>query len=531
MSAPSPSAEERPAACSGSPAAEAAGMPHDGRYPLTRYFLLTGLVTAVVVSLVLSLIAAREVRNDLLEQREDFAVQLARSLDRQVREHFLLPTLEREGFVDLARPEHLAALDRVVRPAIADFSVDLVYFFDLEGRIVYSTTPEHVGFKVHPENANYWRAAGGQCSSGLVDRGNPLDVSGRPGAVNLLETYVPVYGGAAAPGDGGGAKPTGVIEIYQDATGLVDASRQASLRLAAIAVGAIAALMLALWLWIREAERTIDERSAALEVANQRLEALSSDLEQQVEDRTRRLLRAETLATVGTLGAGVAHEVNNPVAAIASCAEGLLRRADAPALRDEPAFADFPEYLGIIRDEAFRVKAITRNLLDFSRGGNETAREEVDLPRLLQATARLLEHNAARERKRIVLRLEDAGGPLHLRADPAGIRQLLLNVTVNALEACPEGGQVTWSAEELPDALVLTCADEGPGFSPEDLERALEPFYTRKPVGSGTGLGLAIAYGVARQHGGAIELGNGPDGRGARVVVRLSKGATHAEQG
>lgn len=499
-----------------------------GRYPLTRYFLLTGLVTAVVVSVVLSLIAAREVQNDLLEQREDFAVQLARSLDRQVREHFLLPTLEREGFVDLARPEHLQALDRVVRPAIADFSVDLVYFFDLEGRIVYSTTPEHVGFKVHPENANYWRAARGQCSSGLVDRGNPLDVSGRPGAVNLLETYVPVYGGAAATAD---MPPSGVIEIYQDATGLVDASRRASLRLAAIAVGAIAALMLALWLWIREAERTIDERSAALEVANRRLEALSADLEQQVEDRTRRLLRAETLATVGTLGAGVAHEVNNPVAAIASCAEGLLRRADAPALRAEPAFADFPEYLGIIRDEAFRVKEITRNLLDFSRGGNEAAREDVDLPRLLQATARLLEHHAARERKRVVLQLEGGDGRLHLRADPAGIRQLLLNVTVNALEACPAGGQVTWSAEERPDAVVLTCADDGPGFSPEDLERALEPFYTRKPAGSGTGLGLAIAYGVARQHGGAIELGNGPDGRGARVVVRLSKGAAHAEQG
>ena len=495
------------------------------RYPLTRTFLLTGLFTAVTVALVLSLVAAREVRRDLLEQREDCAVQLARSLNRQVHEHFLLPVMAREGFVDLTRPEHLAALDRVVRPAIADFAVDRVYFFDLQGRILYSTTPAHIGFSVQRNNENYWRAAAGRHSSGLVDRGNPLDVTGQPGAKNLLETYVPVYPPQGTP-DG---QPSGVIEIYQDATELLDEARRASLRLAAIAVGAIAALMLALWLWIREAAPTIEQGTAALEVANQRLEALSADLERQVEDRTRRLLRAETLATVGTLGAGVAHEVNNPVAAIASCAEGLLRRAQAEELQGLPAFADFPEYLGIIRDEAFRVKEITRNLLDFSRGGSETAREAVDLERLLQATARLLEHRALRERKRIELRLE---GPLEVRADPAGLRQLLLNVTVNALDASPEGGRVTWTGRATAGGVELACEDEGPGFGPEELERALEPFYTRKPAGSGTGLGLAIASAVADQHGGGLELGTCAGGHGARVVVRLSaQGGKHGSQG
>ena len=497
--------------------APAPSPPAPARFPLTRYFVLTGLVTAVIVAAVLAAISSREVRRDLLQQREALAIQLARSLERQVQERFLAPTVAREGAVDLTRPEQLAALDAIVLPAIADFAVERVYFFDLEGRILYAKDHAHIGFSVQPDNENYWRAARGTCSSGVVARGSPLDLDGQPGAKNLLETYVPVYSSGEE-----GRPPTGVIEIYQDAAQLLEESLHASLRLAAIGVGAIAALMLALWLWIREAERTIDDRTRAMLEANRRLEALSADLERQVEDRTRRLLRAETLATVGTLGAGVAHEVNNPVAAIASCAEGLLRRAESPQLKAIPAFADFPEYLQIVRDEAFRVKAITRNLLDFSRG-EAVAREEVDLGQVLQATARLLEHRALQEQKRLELDLGPT--PVKVLGDPGGLRQLLLNVSINALDACRAGGRVSWSLRALPTGgAEMACEDDGPGFAPEELARALEPFYSSKPTGTGTGLGLYVAYAVARQHGGEIELGNSTSGRGARVVVRVGNG-------
>ena len=498
---------------------------------MTNYFVATGLITALVVATGLALLAAREVREDLLEKAQDSAAQLVHNLNLQVHERFLLPTIARDGYVDLDRPEHLAALDEVVRQSVAGFDIHAVYFFDLEGRIVYSTTAEHRGFHVGP-NPNYERAARGEISSVLVARGSPLDVSGQPGAVTLLETYVPAHAlsGAAlresAPGRAGAARgpQTGVIEVYQDATELLAESRAASLRVAAISTVGIVALMLALWLWIRKAERTIDERTAALVEVNDRLAALSADLEGQVEDRTRRLLRAETLATVGTLSAGVAHEINNPLAAIASCAEGLLRRADAESLAAQEDFADFPEYLQIIRDEAFRVKEITRNLLDFSRQGPWT-RGPVDVRALLQRTARLLEHRSAGEGKRLVLDLPEDAPWVVIRGDGASLRQMVLNLTINALDASPREGEVRWSLRRDPGGgVLLVCEDQGPGFTSEDLERALEPFYTRKEPGKGTGLGLAIAYGIAREHGGGVELSNREDGRGARVTVRLAAG-------
>jgi two-component system, NtrC family, sensor kinase len=488
------------------------------RFSLVRYFLAAGFVTAVAVAAAVSTFTAREVQQDLEEKSEDYAVLIARNLARNVHERFTRPTVARDGVVDLDRPEQLAALDAVVRSSTAELGVRKVYFFDLQGLITYSTTPEHRGFSV-TDNPNYARAAAGQVSTLLVARGSPLDLGGQTGHAPLLETYVPIE----RLDDEG--RPTGervgVIEVYQDATELLEESRRASVRMAAIATAGIVALMLVLGLRIRTAQRTIQEKAHALVEVNDRLAALSADLERQVEDRTKRLVRAETLASVGTLAAGVAHEVNNPIASIASCAEGLLRRAADPALKDVPAFAEFPEYLEIIRDEAFRVKDVTRGLLDFSRAGadGEGAATDVDLGSLLQATTRLLAWRCAREEKRLELDLPPA--PVVVRGDGAGLRQLLLNVTGNALDASSPGQVVRWTLRPASPGATLVCEDQGAGLSKEDLGRVLEPFFTRKPPGEGTGLGLSIAYGVARRHGGTLELTSDGPGRGARVTVHL----------
>lgn len=484
------------------------------RFPLTRYFVVTGLATAVVVAAVLTTLSVREVHADLVDKSEDYAVLIARNLNRQVHERFVRPTIARDGYIDLDRPEHLAALDAVVRLAIAELDVRSVYFFDLEGRIVYSTQLEHRGFTVG-NNENYWRARRGTPSTLLVSRGSPLDVSGQPGAVPLLESYVPVeqLDGAGRP-----AGQSGVIEVYQDATELLHETRRAGLRVVAMSVAGVLSLMLTLWLWIRKAERAIDERSAALVRANEQLEALSHDLERQVEERTTQLIRAKTLATVGTLSAGVAHEVNNPVASIASCAEGLLRRLRRGDGAGDPD--ELREYLQIIRDEAFRVKEITRNLLDFSRSGGVERRAPVDLGAVVRAAAQLVHYRAQREQKELVLDLGEA--PVVIEGDAASLRQLVLNVTVNAIDATPPGSEVRWTLRPAADgAATLECDDAGPGFAPEERERAFEPFFTRKPTGQGTGLGLAISWSVVQKHGGRIELGAARGGQGARVSVWL----------
>lgn len=486
------------------------------RFPLTRYFVATGLLTAVIVAVPLATGAAQEVRADLIQERQALALMIASNLHRQVQLRFLAPTIAREGHVDLENPDQLGELDRLVKDTLHEFGIFRTYFFDMDGRILYASDLDHIGVTIH-DNPHLAQALTGRPASVCVDREDPLDIDGEPPDQNLLESYVPVYALDAEghPTD----EQTGVIEVYQDATQLLAAVQSAMLRVAAYVVIAIVSLMLTLWLWIRKADRTIEEKADALLDANLRLGALSRDLERQVADRTKRLLQAETLATVGTLSAGVAHEVNNPIAAIASSAEGLLRRAQrSESLGADPDFADFPEYLEIIRDEAFRVKTITRNLLDFSRSGQPGAVETVDLRRLIEATARLVAHEVEHTGKRLELDLGDA--PLLLEGDPAALRQLALNVTINALDVTPAGGAITWRAVGHPDRVELICEDQGPGFSAEALEHALEPFFTGKPTGIGTGLGLSICYSVVQQHGGRIRLQNLAQG-GAQVIVEL----------
>lgn len=484
---------------------------------------MTGVVTTLVVASALAVVSAEEARTSLLHEGELWGVMLAHSVNRQIHERFTRPILARGETVDLDRPEQFAALDQVVRLSIADFGVRTVYVFDLEGRITYSTNPGKRG-EVVQDNAYFQKARGGVAASKLVDSGKPLDAGGASGGVPLLETYVPVER-LDERGQGTGDL-SGVIEVYQDASELQGDVRIAGARVATVSIIGVVALMLALWLWIRKAERTIDERTDELVAANERLAALSEDLEREVKDRSRRLLRAETLATVGTLSAGVAHEVNNPIAAIASCAEGLLRRSNASeSLEAHPDFADFPEYLEIIRSEAFRVKTITRNLLDFSRSRTATRVEAVDLGRLLGAAKQLLDHRVAAEGKR--LEIDVPAEPVVIAGDGASLRQLVLNLTVNALDAAES--LVRWSLTSSEGGAELVCEDDGTGFSEDALERALQPFYTSKPTGEGTGLGLSIAYGIAREHGGSIELSVRPEG-GARVVVELSAYAERSSQ-
>jgi len=484
-------------------------------FSLTTYFLGTGILTAVVVALALSAKAANDVRAELLQTSQDEAIRVARHVNRQVHQRFIYPTLSEQGSVDLEDPAQLARLDAVVRLSIAELDVRSVYFFDLEGRITYSTHPEHRGFRVQ-DNHNYEVASGGKPSSVLVGRGNPLDVEGRTEDVSLLETYVPVT--PLDPSGKPSGEQVGVMEIYQDATKLVSETGVAMRSAAWNSTLAIGFLMLTLWLWIRKADHTIAQRSQDLLEANAQLAALSEDLEQQVEDRTRRLVRAETLASVGTLAAGVAHEVNNPIAAIASSAEGLLRRANSETLRAHDEFSDFPDYLEIIRDEAFRVKSITRNLLDFSRAENDAStRAPVDLGSLITAAIQLLDYQAQRDGKELVF--NPPPSPIVISADSARLRQAVMNLTVNALAAASEG-TIRWTLARDGGTVVLACEDQGPGFEPEDLDRALEPFYTRKPAGVGTGLGLSIAHKVVADHGGEILLSNRELG-GARVEIRL----------
>jgi len=239
-----------------------------------------------------------------------------------------------------------------------------------------------------------------------------------------------------------------------------------------------------------------------------------NDLKEQQE----RLQQASRLADIGQLAAGVAHEINTPLASIALRAESLLKVAGDARLQAIDAFKNFPRYLKTIDEEIFRCKKIISALLDFSRVRRPETRV-TDLNALAEKATDLVGHQMKLKQVTLSLKLE-AGLP-HIRADDGQLRQALIALLMNALDATPPGGHVEVETHgDGADTVVLTVADDGSGISPENLDKIFNPFFTTKPVGQGTGLGLAICHGIVASHGGKIRV-DSEIGRGTRLSLVL----------
>lgn len=240
----------------------------------------------------------------------------------------------------------------------------------------------------------------------------------------------------------------------------------------------------------------------------------------ELREHQERLLQAARLADVGQLAAGVAHEINTPLASIALRAEALLRASADEILLAQPAFANFPRHLRAIDDEIFRCKKIIGALLEFSRARPADVRE-TDLNAVCENASDLLAHPM--RLKQVRLDLEPAPGLPRVRADEGQIRQALVALLVNALDACRPGGLVRLTTAWEEGVVRVTVADDGVGIPREHLDKIFTPFFTTKPVGQGTGLGLAVCHGVVAAHGGRIEVVSEP-GRGTSVSLLLPAG-------
>ena len=217
----------------------------------------------------------------------------------------------------------------------------------------------------------------------------------------------------------------------------------------------------------------------------------------------RAVARAEKLAAVGRLAAGVVHEINNPLATIAACAESLEKRIEEGAFANSPEEADLREYLGLIRDEAFRCKNITNGLLDFSRL-RAGQRVPVDVAEIIKAVARLVTHQQRGDN--IQIDLEAAAGLPRVSGDVSQLQQAVVALATNAIDAMPEGGTLTLRASCSGPRVLVQVIDTGIGIPPENMTRIFDPFFTTKDVGRGTGLGLAVCYGILSDHGGRLDV-------------------------
>jgi len=240
------------------------------------------------------------------------------------------------------------------------------------------------------------------------------------------------------------------------------------------------------------------------------------------------LIRTDKLASLGTLVAGIAHEINNPLGIIAGYSEALLERAQAGALTGMKEFEDFPEYLKTIHSEIFRCKGILRSLLEFARPSGGTFRE-IDINELIKEVLLLLKHRTARLQHTLELDLNRGVPKIH--ADAGSLRQLLLNLLLNAIYFTPEGGSISIKTDAddapqrpgldaCPRRVRLSVQDTGTGIPGELINKIFDPFFTTKPVGEGTGLGLTICHRIVEEHGGAIDVESEP-GKGATFTITL----------
>ena len=253
-----------------------------------------------------------------------------------------------------------------------------------------------------------------------------------------------------------------------------------------------------------------DEMGLLAASFNEMSRKMEADIEEMRELNVQ-LIRTEKLAAAGTLAAGVAHEVNNPLASISSLIQMLQTRQGVDA--------ETREMLRLISTQIDRITQVLRDMMEFARA-RPPERAPVDINRIVEASIRFASFDKAFQRLHLSIN-NDEDAPLVL-ADADQLQQVFLNLLLNARDAMPEGGELL--IETLYDAtrhdVVVEISDSGTGIAPEHRAHVFDPFYTTKPAGTGTGLGLAVCYGIITAHGGHIEIAP-HNGQGTTVRVRL----------
>jgi signal transduction histidine kinase len=229
--------------------------------------------------------------------------------------------------------------------------------------------------------------------------------------------------------------------------------------------------------------------------------------------------RADRLGTVGTLAAGIAHEINNPLVSI----QTFLTLAPAKRAERDPEF--WGPYHQLAVAELERIRGLVATMSRLARGGGERVlRAPCELRTVVEEAVRLVSHEAHEAQVTLAVELEPGTGKVVAAREQ--LHQVLLNLLLNAIQATPAGGRITirsWSDDAEPPSAWLEVADTGCGIEPAHVEQIFDPFFTTKGPDLGTGLGLMICHHIVSDHGGTIEVESAP-GRGARFRVRLPEG-------
>ncbi|MDJ0783808.1 MAG: cache domain-containing protein [Desulfosarcinaceae bacterium] len=252
-----------------------------------------------------------------------------------------------------------------------------------------------------------------------------------------------------------------------------------------------------------------------------RISQADKEKEKAIENKemlSQQVIETGKLASVGELAAGIAHEINNPVAIMIEEAGWIQDLLEDEEFGGSENLEEFTRALNQIQTQGRRCKEITHKLLSFARK-TDSRIVEIPIAEMLNEIAYLSSQRAKYSNINIQTRFEEDLPPIP--ASETEMQQVMLNLVNNALDAMEKsGGNITLGAERNGDDILLTVVDDGPGIASANLARVFDPFYTTKPVGKGTGLGLSICYGIIKKIGGDIHV-RSKKGEGATFEIRI----------
>ncbi len=468
---------------------EKSTLPNDERvkpFRLVKYFTFSSLIVLFAGALVLSLLNTHWARRMQLNKNQDYALLLIENLNHQIFLQFVLPTIIKQGKIQLREKEQYDVLDQVIRTTMHGFNVDQVNIYDLNNTISFSLDPSLVGKKNAGGN-HYLSALKGERVTKIDEQGSFLQLFiGFPKQSQLV-IYSPLR--AEKPLSRIPGPVLGVVELVQDLSTEYRSVYRFQVQVVLTCSAVMLILFLLLLIVVRRGEGIIERR------AMERLK-----LKEQ-------LSKAKHLSSLGEMTAAVSHEIRNPLGIIKSSAELLKKKMTAL----EPGNR-IPQ---IIVDEAGRLNNIITDFLDYAKPRDpEFNRCRVD--DIIEKNIRSLEPHIQDQGYRI--RLDASRDMPEIDADDDMLYQSFLNVLINAMQAMPDGGDIHIQLAQNDNRIGIVFRDQGSGIPDHLKDKIWDPFFTNKE--KGTGLGLGIVKNIIEAHNGTVQIDNSDEG-GACVTIEL----------
>lgn len=462
-------------------------------FALARFFSWISLFLVMGSSVILALFIANTTTRTLLDSQEEYALLLAENLNKQIFRRFTLPVAYASGRVALGDPDQYKLLDEVILSLLHGLQIETIRIYDENFAVTYSTEGTEV------RRTDLYTPGVPEIFKGkahhfdVLSAMSPIEAlltPNLPKGTFQLRTIYPlnIDKEFAAFSSDEETAVLGALEIIQDVTPHYQIAFRSQWLIMSGFLASSLVLFILLQVVARQAERILGERMAR----NRELEA--------------ELHQTEKLASMGRVVASIAHEIRNPLGIIRSSAEFLMRRQKSPDPVAQPI-------LTAIYDESCRLGATVNDFLDYARP-RQPSLNKVSINTLLEKVMAFLGGEMQRQGVDVVI---DLAPDLAVAGDEDLLYRAFYNVMINAQQAM-DGGTLTISAFLDTDFVFISFQDSGPGFSPQSLDKPLDPFFTTKD--NGTGLGLPIVQSIVLSHGGTLELSNAPSG-GAVITLIL----------